>query len=120
MQLNLLPYAVETVPPNGIEIRHVTRIQTVCDVLNMQSCLKTLLSEVHKLLKIYLTIPMTTDSSERNFSTLKCIKTYSRNIMTQSRLNQCMLLHIHPDKTDKIDTREIASDFIQKCSIVAA
>ena len=116
LQLKLLPDAVKTVSPNGIQICQVTRIQTLCDILNTQSCLKTLLSEVHKLLKIYLTIPVTTASSERNFSALKRIKTYLRNSMTQSRLNHCMLLHIHHDKTDKIDTREIASDFIQNCT----
>lgn len=92
LQLQLLPDAVKTVSPDGIPIHQVTRIQTLCDILNTQSCLKTLLSEVHKLLKIYLTIPVTTASSERNFSALKCIKTYLRNSMTQSRLNHCMPL----------------------------
>lgn len=120
LQLNLLPDAVKTVSPNGIRIREVTRIHTLCDILNTQSCLKTLLSEVHKLLKIYLTIPVTTASSECNFSAPKRIKTYLRNSMTQSRLNHCMFLHIHHDQTDNIDTKEIASDFIDKCSIRTA
>ena len=64
------------------------------------------MSEVHKLLKVYLTIPVTTASSEFNFSALKCIKTYLRNSMTQSRLNHCMLLHVHKDRTDCIDNKE--------------
>ena len=116
LQLKLLPDAVKTISPDGIQIRQVTRIQTLCDILNTQNCLKTLLSEVHKLLKIYLTIPVTTASSERNFSALKRVKTYLRNSMTQSRLNHCMLLHINHDITDKIDTKEIASEFIENCS----
>ena len=49
LQLKLLLDAVKTAVPDGIEIHKVTRIQTLCDVLNSQSCLKTLLSEVHKL-----------------------------------------------------------------------
>ena len=114
LQLKLLPDAVKTVTPDGIPIRQVTRVQTLCDVLNTR--FKTLMSEVHKLLKIYLTIPVTTASSERNFSALKRIKTYLRNSMTQSRLNHRMLLHVHKDRTDSIDTKDIASEFIQNCS----
>ena len=90
LQLKLLPDAVKTAGPDGIEIHKVTHIQTLCNVLNSQSCLKTLLSEVHKLLKIYLTIPVTTASSERNFTAL--------NI------------------TNKIDTKEIATEFVNNCT----
>ena len=49
------------------------------------------------LLKIYLKILVTTASSEHNFSALKRIKRYLRNSTTQSRLNHCMLLHVHKD-----------------------
>ena len=36
--------------------------------------------------------------------------------MTQSRLNYCMLLHVYKDRSDSIDTKDIASEFIQNCS----
>ena len=36
--------------------------------------------------------------------------------MTQSKLNHCMLLRVHKDRTDSIDTKDIASEFIQNCS----
>ena len=60
-----------------------------------------------------MTIPVTTSSSERNFSALKRVKTYLRNSMTQSRLNHCMLVHVHQDKTDTLNICEIANDFIR-------
>ena len=104
LQLKLLPDAVSL---NGIPIRQVTRIQTLCDISNTQSCLKTLLSEVHKFLKIYLTIPVTTTSSERNFSALEPIKTYLRNSMTQSRLNHCMLYTYTMIKLIKLTKRRL-------------
>ena len=50
---------------DGIPIKQVTQVQTLCEVFNQQQSLKTFLTEVHKLLKLYLTI--TTASSERNF-----------------------------------------------------
>ena len=71
-----------------------------------------LFTEVDKLLKIYLTIPVTTSTAERNFSALRRIKTYLRNSMTQARLNHCMLLHVSRNKTDELNNVEIAKEFI--------
>ncbi len=82
-------------------------------MLNENPTCKTLLSEVHKLLKLYYTIPVTTSSAERNFSALKRIKTYLRSLMTQSRLNHYVLLHVHQDKTDELDLHTIAKEFVQ-------
>ena len=93
----------------------MTRVHTLCDIFNHQPGLKNILTEVHKLLKIYLTIPVTTSSAERSFSALKRIKDYLRNSMTQERLNHCMLLHMHREKTDNLDLIEIAKEFVSRC-----
>ncbi|KAL1005408.1 hypothetical protein UPYG_G00058730 [Umbra pygmaea] len=52
------------------------------------------LSETSKLLRILITIPMTTTESERCFSTLKRIKEFLRNTMSQERLNALAILSI--------------------------
>eukprot|EP00064_Thunnus_orientalis_P003851 superscaffoldBa00000332_g3862 len=44
-------------------------------------------TETVSLLKILITTPMTTEESERCLSTLKKIKIFPRNTMTQDRLN---------------------------------
>ena len=49
-------------------------LSDICDVLNDQPSIKSPLTEVHKLLLIYLTIPVTTATAKR-FSALKRIKT---------------------------------------------
>lgn len=49
--------------------------------------LDSIYEEVTKLLRLVLTIPTTTASSERSMSTLKRIKTYLRNSMNNSRLS---------------------------------
>ena len=113
LQLQLLQDAIKSVPLDGIRIREVTRIQTICDVFNKESSLKKFLTEIHKLLKLYLMIPVTTASSERSFSALKHVKTYLRSSMTQNRLNHCMLLHVHKDKTQKLDLRQLAEEFVK-------
>ena len=46
--------------------------------------------------------------SESSFSALKRVKTYLRTTMT----HHLMLLHVHKDKTDNIDLKEISNDFV--------
>ena len=65
-----------------------------------QASFKSMLSEVHKLVLLYLTVPVTTSTAERSFSGLKRIKTCLRNSM---RLNHCIILHIHRNKTEYLD-----------------
>ena len=114
IQLKMLPDAVKVTPMNGIPIKQVTRIQTICQVFNIQPTFKKLLAEVHKLLRIYLTIPVTTSTAERNFSALRRIKSYLRSSMTQARLNHCLLLHVLRDKTDQLDKKDVAKEFIER------
>lgn len=60
--------------------------------LFMESNLQDTFSETVALLKILITTPMTTAESERCFSTLKRIKTFLRNTMSQDRLNALAML----------------------------
>ena len=64
-------------------IKKVTSISTICDIFNACDFAKTMLSEVHKLLTMYLTIPFTTATAERSFSTLQRVKNYLRTTMTE-------------------------------------
>ena len=81
LYLKMLPHAIKAVPLDGITICEVT-MQTLCDVFNKQASFKTTLSEVYKLVLLYLTVPVTAATTERSFSGLKHIKTYLRNLMT--------------------------------------
>ncbi|XP_073337216.1 zinc finger MYM-type protein 1-like [Pagrus major] len=60
--------------------------------LFMGNNLQDTFSETVALLKIIITTPMTTAESERCFSTLKRIKTFLRNTMSQDRLNALAML----------------------------
>ena len=55
--------------------------------LILENNLDNVLSEITKLIKILLTIPMTTSQPERCFSTLKRIKTFIRSTMNFERIN---------------------------------
>ena len=113
LHLKMLPDAIKAVPLDEITICEVTRVQILCDVFKASQFQK-MLSEVHKLVLLYLTVPVTTTTAEHIFSGLKCIKTYLRNLMTQQRLNHCILSHIHRNKTDNLDLFKITAEFIKQ------
>ncbi|KAL1276105.1 hypothetical protein QQF64_035728 [Cirrhinus molitorella] len=73
--------------------------RTCCGALDllqlfMQNNFEEVFSETVTLIKILVTTPMTTGEAERCFSTLKRIKTFLRNSMTQERLNALAMLSI--------------------------
>lgn len=69
------------------------------------NCNEEIFPTVHKLLKILITLPVTTASSERSFSSLRRLKTYLRNTTGENRLNGLAVMNIHRDlvvTTDEI------------------
>ena len=48
---------------------------------------------------------------ERSFSALKRVKTYIRTNMTQGRLNDLMILHVHKERVNRLDLGKIAEDY---------
>lgn len=74
-----------------------------------------LLDKNFQLIKILLTIPVTSYMTERSFSALRRLKTYST--MGQRRLNNITIMYVHCDITNKIDLNQIINKFINKNSI---
>ena len=73
---------------------------------------KSMFSEVNKLLHLYLTLPMMSATAERTFSALRRLNTYLRATMSQQRLNNLMVLHVHKDETDNLNLVNVAKNFI--------
>ena len=59
-----------------------------------------------------LIMPATNSTSERSFSALRRLKTYLRNTMSQEKLNNLIVLHVHKDMTDSLDLRSICKEFV--------
>ena len=68
-------------------------------------------SEIDHLLRMYFTIPISTATAERSFTSLRRIKTFLRSTMTEVRLNNVLLLHAHKDQTDVLNLLDIAETF---------
>ena len=68
------------------------------------------MSALCKLLSLVLVMPATNAVSER------CLKSYLRATMSQSRLNNVMVLHVHKNLTDKLSLVDIGNNFISDSS----
>ncbi|CAI6358376.1 unnamed protein product [Macrosiphum euphorbiae] len=67
---------------------------------------------VNKLFQILSTLPISTASNERTFSSLKRIKTYLRNTISEKRLNGLAMLNIHRDVEITVD--EVIEELAKK------
>ncbi|XP_050378456.1 uncharacterized protein LOC126795730 [Argentina anserina] len=66
---------------------------------------------VDRLIRLVLTLPFSTATTERAFSAMKIIKTRLRNKMEDGYLSGCMMLHIEKQYVDTIDSDEVIDHF---------
>jgi len=90
--------------------------QDVVDLLkgDQGEHLRTMLPEITKLVKLALTVPVTSCSSERSFSGLRRLKTYLRSTMGQARLNHVAVLNCHKNVSRNRNLDVIADEFIKR------
>ena len=73
---------------------------------NISSTLKSIdfksFSNIEVCLKILGTLPVTTCTCERSFSSTRRLKTYTRNTMISERLNGIALMHVHQEIVPEI------------------
>ena len=67
---------------------------------------------VTKLMKIVLTLPITSCSAERAFSKLKIVKSRLRSTMNQDRLENLILMSVEVDLLQNLDVNSLVQKFI--------
>ena len=77
------------------EIKRVTSMETVVSILNYGQNGTHLLSNVLRLMRIYLLAPFTTASAERSFSVQRSLETYLGSTITEKRCNNILMLNMH-------------------------
>lgn len=73
---------------------------------------RDLLHQACRVLQLVLVMPATNATSERSFSALRRVKGYLRSTMTQQRLNNLMVLHVHKERTDSLNAVAIANELV--------
>ena len=75
LQLRMLPDLVKAYKESqGLPKLTVTRISTISDIIVNVPIAREMFSEIVRFLRLYLTIPVTTATAERSFSSLRRIK----------------------------------------------
>lgn len=113
LDFDRLHQQLQSLPDLCSHCRKVTNIDTITQALveSDNRAIRSMFSEVRKLLQLYLTVPITSSTSERSFSALRQIKTYLRNTMGQARMNHAVICYVHSDRTDAVDLFEAAKEF---------
>lgn len=112
---NLVQTQLTLLHANSTEESSLEDLQSVITYLEtLTSVQKEFYSEVIKIVKLILVMPATNAVSERSFSALRRLKTWLRTTMTQTRLNWCMVLHIHKERTDSLSLASIGNEFVSR------
>lgn len=88
-----------------------SRPKTLLELQHYISRISDAFYEMNRLLKIACTMPITTCSCERSFSTLRIVKNYLRTSTIESRLQNLMILGVHSSRAKKINFNEIVDKF---------
>ena len=96
--------------------QNVTISEIISYFKNLEVGVKSLMSEVCKVMELILVLPATNSKSERSFSKMRIVKNYLRSTMSQARLNHLMILSIYPERVDDIDLMKICHEFATKNS----
>lgn len=113
LQLKMLSSLIATYNDShpATAIISVTKVSTIIDVL-LSTNTKLMFSQIHSVIRIYLTCPLTSIMAERSFSTLRRLKSYLRTTMGQVRLNSLILMNIHKEYCDNLVAEDICLDFV--------
>ncbi|KAJ8404320.1 hypothetical protein AAFF_G00340930 [Aldrovandia affinis] len=81
-------------------------------IREMMPEVKGLFGQVEALVRLLLVVPASSAEAERSFSALRRLKTWLRSSMSQTRLNNVAICHVHQKKLDRLDLEGICQSFI--------
>ena len=81
---------------------------------SMAPAVRSLFPQVLVLLKLLLVCPVSSCECERSFS---AYSTWLRATMTQHKLKYISICHVHRERLDKVDVRQLAKEFVGQSEI---
>ena len=78
-----------------------TKSKSIIDMVQSLEKMPIAFSQIIQIMYIVLTLPVTTASNERFFSTLKRVKSYLRTTIGDDRLSHLMLMAVEPEMVKK-------------------
>ncbi len=80
---------------------------------NMVPEVHGLFSQVEALLRLLLVVPASSAEAERSFSALRCLKTWLRSSMSQTRLNSVAVCHVHRERMYNLDKKKLCQECVE-------
>jgi len=80
-------------------------------LLALDACDEDAFPNIHRLLVIACTLPITSAEAERSFSLMKRIKTYSRSPMSEERFSDLAVIAMHYSERFEVD--QICQAFVK-------
>ncbi|ESO08381.1 hypothetical protein HELRODRAFT_153340, partial [Helobdella robusta] len=66
------------------------------------------------IIRIFLTIPVATCSSERSFFVFRRLKTYLRSTTSQLRLNHLAIVHCYKERAHNLSIEDLYKEFTSR------
>ena len=84
-------------------------VQHVC---TLSPGVRLSITQVCSLVCLLLVMPATNAVSERSASALRRVKSYLRTTMSDTRLNNLLVLHVHKDRCDSLGLEDCLNEFV--------
>lgn len=94
------------------QFQYSTLDEAATAIRSMVPEVRQLFQQVEVLVRLLLVIPITSCEAERSFSSLRRLKTWLRNTMTQERLNSVATCNVHHEYIDAIDLKILVNTFV--------
>ncbi|XP_057740547.1 uncharacterized protein LOC130957720 [Arachis stenosperma] len=96
--------------PNHVELTNLCTISELCQGLTKTG--KSLTYPlIDRLIRLVLTLPVSTATTERSFSAMNIVKNRLRNKMEDELLANCLLIYIEKKIAERFDTDSIIDEF---------
>lgn len=93
---------------------YTTSTEAVQVLQSMSVETRELFSEVVTFVRLLLVCPASSAEAERSFSALRRLKTWLRNRMSQERLNDLAVCHIHKNIVMQLDLVSLMKEFVAR------
>ena len=81
-------------------------------ILRESTVERDIYQEVVKLVDWLLCVPVASAEAERSFSKLRHVKTWLRSTMSERRLSDLMVCHVHQQKLNEVDISRAMKAFV--------
>lgn len=95
------------------------KLESLSEVIDflVESGTMELIPEIWRFTRLLLTIPVSSCTAERAFSSLRRLKTYLRSTMGAKRLNNIAVLSVYKEMASEVDIDCVANEFISRTAV---